>query len=144
MNVLDALRDGWRWTEIDFAEVHAVSPFGHLLFSDADRCFHYLDPELQTIEALGDRHAAETHFAREDVREVWEARALVEAARQRLGDCPEGSIYTLKPLALLQGDYAHENLCILPLVELIHFTGETARQLKDLSDGSQYRIQIVD
>ena len=144
MSVLDALRDGWAWTEINFAEVHAVSRMGHLLFSDADGCFHYLDPELRTIEVLGDEQAARAYFDKEETRKVWQAIPLVEAARERLGECPEGSVYTLKPLALLEEDYAHENLCILPLKELISWTGDVTRQLKDLPDGSQYRIQIVD
>lgn len=144
MTVLDALRDGWGWTEIAFAEVHAVGPTGHLLVSDTDRCFHYLDPELGTIDALGSEQAARAHLAREDVREVWEARALVEAARERLGDCPEGSVYTLTPAALLKGDYAPGNLWICRLEELVRFTGDVARQIRDLPDGAQYRIEISD
>ena len=142
MSALDALRDGWGWTEIDFAEIHAVSPMGHLLLSDTDGCFHYFDPDLQTIEALGSEQAARAHFAKEDTRTIWQALPLVEAARERLGDCPEGSIYTLTPLALLEGNYSHDNLWVCPLEELIRFTGGIARQLKDLPDGAQYRIVI--
>ena len=142
MSAIDALRSGWGWTLIEFAEIHAVSQMGHLLFSDTDGCFHYLDPDLGRIEALGNEQAARTHFAKEETREVWQAIALVEAARERLGDCPEGSVYTLKPLALLEGDYSPDNLWICQLDELIRFTGDMARQLKDLPDGAQYRIVI--
>lgn len=144
MSALEALRDGWGWTEIAFADVHAVSPMGHLLFSDADGCFHYLDPDLQTVAALGNEQAARAHFEKDETRQVWQAVALVDAARARLGDCPEGSVYTLKPLSLLQGDYAHDNLWICPLEELIRFTGDVARQIRDLPDGAQYRIEISD
>ena len=144
MTVLDALADGWGWTEIGFAQVHATGPTGHVLASDTEGCFHHLDPELGTIEALGDAQAARAHFARSDVREVWAAATLVEAARERLGECPDGSIYTLTPLALLEGDYHHDNLWICPLEELIRFTGDVARQTRDLPDGAQYRIEISD
>jgi hypothetical protein len=144
MSVLEALKDAWGWAEIDFAEVHNVSPMGHLLFSDAEGCFHYLDPGLGVIEALGNEEAARVHFAMEKTREVWEARSLVAAARERLGECPEGSVYSLKPLALLQGDYSPDNFWICTLDELIRFTGDVARQTKDIPDGAQYRIEIGD
>ena len=144
MSTLDALRYGWGWTEIAFAEVHQVSPMGHLLLSDADGCFYYLDPDGLRIEALGHEQAARAHLACDETREVWHAAALVEAARERLGEPPEGSVYTLTPIALLQGDYSHDNLWILSLDELLRFTGDIARQIKDLPDGAQYRIEISD
>ena len=105
MSVMEALRDGWGWTAIEFAEVHHVSPMGHLLLSDTDGCFHYLDPELRTIEALGNEQAARAHFALDETRQVWQAASLVAAARERLGECPDGAVYSLTPLALLAGDY---------------------------------------
>jgi hypothetical protein len=144
MSVLEALKAGWGWTEIEFAEVQHVSPMGHLLLSDADGCFHYLDPELQTIEALGNEEAARAHFAMDETKKVWQAASLVEAARERLGECPEGSVYSLTPLALLAGDYSPDNLWIISLEELIRFTGDVARQTKDLPDGTEYRIEIGD
>jgi hypothetical protein len=144
MTPLEAFQSGWGWTGIEFAEVCAVSPMGHVLFSDAEACFHYFDPGLLAIQALGNEEAARAHFATEETRLVWQAVALVDAARERLGGCPEGSVYSLRPLALIEGNYRHDELCILPLAELISFTGEIARQTKDLPPGSQFRIKIVD
>ena len=144
MSLLEALRDGWGWTGIDFAEIHRVSPMGHLLLTDRDGCFHYLDTELWTIEAVGDVRAEAAHFAREKTQEVWQAVASVDAAREHLGGCPEGYVYSWKPHALIEGDYAYENLWICRLDELIRLTGDLARQTRDLPDGSQIRIRIVD
>jgi hypothetical protein len=144
MSPLDALRSGWGWTGIDFAEIQAVSPMGHLLFTDTDGCFYYLDPGLLAITPLGNEAAARAHFTQEETELIWRALPLVEAARKRLGECPEGSIYSPGPLALLEGRYEAEELCILPLAELIGFTGDVARQIKDLPSGSKYRIKIVD
>ncbi len=144
MTPLDALWRAWGWTGIKFAQIQAVSPMGHLLLTDAEGCFHYFDPGLFAIEALGNEEAARARFADEETRGEWQALKLVEAARERLGECPEGSIYSLRPIALIEGDYSSDELCILPLVELISFTGEIARQTKDLPPGSQFRIKIVD
>ena len=144
MSIAAALRESWGWTEIAFAAVHSVSPMGHLVLSDSEGCYYYLDPELRSIDALGNEEATRTHFAQQETQDIWRAHALVEAARERLGEPPDGSIYTLKPLALLQGDYGYENLCILPLEELIRFTGDVSRQTKDQPERGQYEIKIVE
>jgi hypothetical protein len=144
MSVIDALRDGWGWTGIDFGEIHAVSPMGHVLFSDKEGCFHHLEPEVMTVTALGGEAAAAAHFADPDVKLAWQALGLVEPARERLGECPEGFVYSLTPMALIEGDFKPENVWIVSLEELIRFSGDMAHQTKDVSDGSQIRIRIVD
>jgi hypothetical protein len=144
MTPLDALRDGWGWTEIKFAEIRAVSRMGHMVLTDVEGCFYHFDPGLFAIKPLGNEEAARVHFADEDTRSAWQALALVETARERLGECPEGSIYSLRPIALMEGNYIPDELCILPLAELISFTGEIARQTKDLPPDSKLRIKIGD
>jgi len=144
MTPLEAFRGAWGWTGISFAEIRAVSPMGHVVFADAEGCLHYFDPGLLAIEPLGNEEATREHFASEETRLIWDATALTDAARERLGDCSEGSVYSPNPLALLEGNYDGEELCIMPLAELISLTGEIARQTKDLPPGSRFRIKIVD
>jgi len=144
MTELEALRQGWGWTGIEFARIEAVSPMGHLLVADADGCLYHLDPGLFTVAALGNEDAARAHFANDDMRLVRQAHTWVEAARERLGQCPDGSIYFLRPIALTEGNYIRDEFCILPLAELISVTGEITRQTKDLSPGAKFEITIVD
>lgn len=117
---------------------------GHLVLSDSDDRFFYLDPDGMAIIALGSREEAQEHLDGEEAKELWFGGDLLARGRELLGEPPDGKVITLKPEALIEGKYAPENLMILPLEELIHLTGSIARQIKDLPDGSQIQIEIVD
>ena len=144
-DLVEAVRSGWGWTGIVPEAIGAVSPFGHLIIRDVTGDFWYLDPELRALERIG-RTEAElfAHMNKQDVREVWQALALVDAARERLGEPGEGRCYSLKTMALLQGDYAHDNLCTIPVAELIAFTGDFERQTHHLPRGSKIQLKVVD
>ena len=144
-DLVNAVRDGWGWTGIDAAAVTAVSAFGHLIVQDRQGGYWYLDPELRTLERIaGDEAALFAHMRDDDVREIWEAHALVEAAHDRLGPPGPGQCYSLKTMALLQGDYAHHNLCTISIAELIRFTGDFERQTQHLPEGSTVQLKVVE
>ena len=144
-DLIEAVRRGWGWTGIVPEAIGAVSPFGHLIIRDVAGDFWYLDPELRKLERIGSTEAELfEHMNKPDVREVWEALALVHAARRRLGEPDEGKCYSLKTMALLQGDYDHDNLCIIPVAELIDFTGDFERQTHHLPRGSKIQLKVVD
>ncbi|MEG3181964.1 T6SS immunity protein Tdi1 domain-containing protein [Sphingomonas sp. LT1P40] len=143
--LVEAIREGWGWKGIEPDAVTAISPFGHLIVRDAKKAFWYLDPELRTLEQVAtDEAGLFTHMREPDVREVWEARALVDAAHARLGDPATGRCYTLNTLALLRGDYGHDNLCTMPVEELILFTGDFERQTHELPEGAQVQLKVVE
>ena len=64
----------------------AISPFGHLIVRDSPGAFWYLDPELRALERIAD-NADElfVHMNDPEVREIWEAQALVERAHATIG-----------------------------------------------------------
>lgn len=140
--VLHALNEGWNWCSLRATEIHDISRMGHMLISDEEGCFHYVDTDGMRLIALGDRSAAEAHFAKDEIREIWEATALVEGAGERLGQPPEGSVFTLSPRHWIDGQYSVDNMVILPLVEIAFLSGDLARQLRDLPDGAQIQIEI--
>jgi len=147
--VSDALAEivnqDWSWAGISAAAVTAISPMGHLIVRDEVGAFWYLDPEVVTLEQVAiDGTGLFAHMNRADTREVWESLALVEAAHDQLGDAGEGRCYALKVPALLGGKYVPENLCTIPIAELISFTGSLGRQTRDLPDGQKVVIKMVD
>jgi len=81
-DVLLAVNKGWNWCGLNATTVHAVSPMGHLLLSDDEGCFYYLDTDGMELTPLGDEDAAKVHFAKEETQDIWQATALVEGARQ--------------------------------------------------------------
>ena len=117
---------------------------GHLVISDSEGRFHYLDPDGMSVVPLGSQDDAQAYLDEPEAKELWWGGELVSRAREVLGEPPEGSVISLKPHAMVAGEYSAENMCILPLEELIAFSGSIAEQLKDLPDGSQVQLKIVD
>lgn len=141
-DVLAAVNKGWAWAGLEATDIHATSRMGHMLLSDAEGCFYYLDIDGLRMLTLGSQEAAKAHFDKDETREIWQATDLVEGARQRLGEPPEGSVFTLSPRNWIDGQYSVENMVILPLAEIALLSGDLARQLKDLPDGSHVRIEL--
>jgi hypothetical protein len=144
MNLVDVINKSWGWAGFKAQRVRAQSPMGHLLISDADEQFFYLDTDGMSVIALGDQAAAQAHLDTDEAKELWFGGELLAKGLELLGEPEDGSVITLKPLAMLQGDYAPENLCIMPLEELIRFSGESAKQLKDLPEGTHFSVEITD
>jgi hypothetical protein len=142
--VLEAVNEGWRWAGTTFVAIHAQSRMGHLVLSDAEGCFHYLDTDGMEMIPLGNKTALDAHFADPENLALWEAQSLIEPARERLGDPTEGHVFNLSPTDWIEGNYAPERMCHLPLKEIVFLSGDFARQLKDLPDGSQIQIEIGD
>jgi hypothetical protein len=141
---LNALRQAWGWTHVDFAEIVGQSLMGHLLVIDRTGTYHYLDPDLLSLAALGDEAAAQAYMAQDETKLVWRADALVDAATERLGFTAMGEVYSRTVSALLSGDYGHEHLVRISLVELIYLTGDLARQVHDLPDGAEIQLKVID
>ena len=141
---LAALRQGWGWTGIEFAEIVASSLFGHLLVTDRVGTFHYVDPDILGVQTLGDEAAAKTHMELGETQAIWRADAHVEAADKRLGAPRVGEVYGFTPQALVAGDYAPENMVCVELAAYIRMTGDLADQIKDLPEGAHVRIKVTD
>ncbi|KPH65840.1 hypothetical protein ACLIMP_05840 [Novosphingobium aerophilum] len=140
---LHALKVAWGWTGVDFAEEVAHSLMGHMLLIDREGIFHYLDPDLLSLSRLGDEAAAQAHMALDETKAIWRADALVDAATQRLGFTATGEVYSRTLSAILSGDYGHENLVRIDLVDLIYLTGDLARQTRDLPDGARVQLKAT-
>ena len=143
MSLVKAVNEGWGWTGLTAARVLAQSPMGHLVLSDAEDKFFYLDPDGMEIIPLGTEAEAKAHLASDEAKELWSGGALVAEGHKRFGNPPEGSVFTIKPHAMIEGRYEPENLCIMPLDELIRFTGDVAQQIKNLPDGSQIQFEVT-
>lgn len=140
---LQALNSAWGWTGVEFAEIVAQSLMGHLLTADRAGTYHYLDPDLLALFPLGDEAAAQRHMAQSETQLVWRADALVDAATERLGFTAMGEVYSRTLPALLAGDYGHEHLIRISLVELIYLTGDLARQTRDLPEGARVQLKVT-
>ena len=144
MSLVEAVNEGWGWTGLTATRVVAQSPMGHLIVVNADETFFYIDPDGMAIITLGTEAKTQEHLASDEAKQLWSGGALAEEAKKRFGEPPAGSVFTIKPHAMIEGRYEPENLCVMSLEELIRFTGDVAQQIKDLPDGSQIQFEVTD
>lgn len=69
---------------------------------------------------------------------------LVEAAKDSVGLLEEGRKYCLVIPGVLGGTYDTSNIRSVPLVELVRFSGDLGKQIRDLPDGEKIQLKIVD
>jgi Domain of unknown function (DUF1851) len=74
----------------------------------------------------------------------WNMGNLVTKAKEMLGPLTEGRKYCLKTPSVLGGEYGGSNLATVPLVELVRFSGDVAKQIKDLPNGARVQFKITD
>lgn len=143
--LVEAVRSHWGWAGIEPAQVTAISPFGHLVLRDRQGAFWYLDLELRTLDRIAeDETGLFAHMGDPEVREMWQADALVTRAKDKLGAAPEGHCYSLSIPALLEGNYASDDFWLPPVTELIACMGDIERQIRNLPDGSNITLKLVD
>lgn len=68
---------------------------------------------------------------------------LVNRAAARLGSLGPGRKYCLKIPAVLGGKYSDENLGTIDFGELIGVSGDLAKQIADVPNGSSIRIRVT-
>ena len=145
--LIEAIRTDWAWVAIDPEAVTAISPFGHLIVRDTKGAFWYLDPELRALDRVaGDETGLFAHMNDPEVREVWEAQALVERAHAAIGAPGPGRCYSLSIAALLAGNYAIDDFWHPPVAELIGVMGSIEQQLREqcVPEGGSVRLTVKD
>lgn len=145
MNIIQEIKDAWGWIGIEPTEVVGENDFGNLMIEDADGRYWRLCPEDVYCEVVANnRDELDYLSADQEFLADWYMQALVDQAKEHLGALGEGQKYCLVIPSTLGGEYAMINIKVAPLVELIRLSGSVARQIRDLPDGSQIQLRIVD
>jgi hypothetical protein len=145
VSVVAKIKQWWGWVGIDPVEVVAMNAFGNLLIRDSNGKIWRLCPEDLYCEVVAANDAELSQLLQNaKFVEDWEMRALVRAAHDKLGPLVEGRRYHLKIPAPLGGAYAADNMSAVPIEEIIAFSGDVAKQIKDLPEGAQVRLKVVD
>jgi hypothetical protein len=123
----------------------AVNAFGNVIVTDATGVVWRIRPEelsagpiAATADEL-DQVSADPGF-----RADWAMERLVDLARRHLGPPGEGRCYCLKIPGVLGGAYVPENLGTIELTELLEVSGDLARQIDNLPDGTEVRLRVKD
>ncbi|MCL2310548.1 MAG: DUF1851 domain-containing protein [Proteobacteria bacterium] len=144
MELVEEIRQSWGWAGIEPAEVIGENDFGNLIIKDKSGKYWRLCPEDCYCEVIAENRAELDAVSRnQEFLEDWYMANLVSLANAQCGPLSEGRKYCLKIPGILGGEYGGDNLATAPLVELVRFSGDIARQTQGLPDGSQVNLRVV-
>lgn len=145
MDLISEIRDAWGWVGLDPLEVVRDNEFGNLIIRSTDGKYWRLCPEDVYCEVIANnREELDRLFQDGEFLADWYMTALVEKAKESVGPLDSGKRYCLVVPGVLGGAYDESNIRSVPLVELIRFSGDIGRQIRDLPDGSQVDLKVVD
>jgi hypothetical protein len=145
MSLIDDIHEAWGWIGLEPLEVVGENDFGNLIVKDVDGKYWRISPEECYCEVVAsNRQELDALSNDQEFLHDWYMSALVSLAHDVCGPLAEGRKYSLKLPALLGGTYAGDNLAIAPLVEIVRLSGDIAKQTKELPDGTQIKLQVVD
>ena len=145
MSIIQEVKDSWGWIGIEPLTIVGENDFGNLMIEDVDGKYWRLSPEDVYCEVVAnDRSDLDRLSQDQDFLEDWYMQALVEQAKESFGELPEGRKYCLVIPGALGGEYGISNIKTAPLVDLVRFSGDLAKQIKDLPDGAEIQLRVVD
>lgn len=144
MNLLSEIKDAWGWVGIEPQEIVIENEFGNLIVKDFDDIFWRLCPEDVYCEVVAESIEAYNALIKNDeFLEDWFMSSMVSKAEKELGKLESGYKYYLVIPGALGGEYGGKNVKVAPLYEIIRFSGDLAKQIKDLPDGEQVQLKVV-
>lgn len=144
MELIGIIKESWGWTGIKPEQIIASNDFANLIVLDSDEKYWRLCPEELYLEEIADsRGQLEALFKDPDFQEDWEMAILVSQAQRHLGALGTDQRYYLVIPSVLGGGYDVTNIRKAPLSEIIALSGDIARQIDDLPDGAQIKLDVI-
>ena len=135
----------WRWKLGGAAKALALSKSGDAFIVHPDGHVDWLDTGVGQVHEVA---SSVTAFWRlleqpQDAARLLLAPVVEEFIRLK-GPIPLGRCLGFTRLPALGGTYTVENRWLAPIVEHFGVTGEMHRQIRDLPDGTQVQVRVVE
>jgi hypothetical protein len=145
MNLVASIERGWAWKGISPTLVVGENDFGNVMVKDSDGRYWRVSPEdLDCSIVANNREELDRLSQDQDFLHDWYMVAMVAEAKKLLGPLRPGYKYCLKIPGPLGGEYGGSNLGTISLTELVEVSGDIARQIEGLPDGSRVQLRITD
>jgi hypothetical protein len=142
--MLETIRQSWGWRGFDAAAVVETNKFGNVIVQASDGKFWRVCPENPSCEVIApSADVYEALWRNEEFQVDWQMRRLVQIAEAKFGPVTNDRCYCLKLPSVLGGAYEENNLGVISHVELLAFSGDVAKQIKDVPDGAQIKITLL-
>ena len=144
MNIIEEVRESWGWVGIDPVEIIAENEFGNLILKDSKERFWRLCPEDVYCKIIAESTEDYNELVKDkEFNEDWFMESIVSEAKNRLGSLKDGYKYYLVIPGVLNGDYGGDNIQSVPFYEVIRYSGDIGRQIKDLPEGSKVDLKVI-
>ena len=145
MNIIKEIIESWGWVGIEPDEIVGENDFGNLVIKDKRGKFWRLCPEDVYCEVVAENQEELDSLSRDqEFLEDWYMETLVGVAKDKYGPLKEGYKYHLVIPGVLGGEYGISNINTAPLIEIIRFSGGVGKKIKDLPDGAEIELKVVD
>ena len=145
MNIINEIIESWGWVGIKPTEIVAENEFANLILKDADNKFWRLCPEDVYCEVVAESIDDYNKLINEDeFLNDWNMTVMVNEATEMLGSLKEGYKYYLAIPGILNGEYKGTNIKTAPFVEIIKLSGNLGKQIKDLPEGAEVKLEVID
>ncbi|MCY4335104.1 MAG: DUF1851 domain-containing protein [Litoreibacter sp.] len=145
LDVLGKINKHWGWTGLKGIEIVERNEFGNLIVLGEDWAYWRICPEELTCEIVAENRSDYLQLVEsEEFQTDWNMTNLVQLARKHLGNLKKGWTFYLVVPATFGGHYDEANIRSVPLEELIGHSGDWALAIKDLPDGAQVELRVID
>jgi len=145
MSLIEEIKNSWGWVGIEPVSVIGENDFGNLMIEDSSAKYWRLCPEDGYCEIVANsKEELDALSKDQEFLEDWYMKRLVDQASEKLGPLEEGYKYFLIFSGALGGAYDTSNIGKAPLIEIVRLSGELGLKIKDVPDGTQIKIEVVD
>ncbi|UJB68300.1 DUF1851 domain-containing protein [Acaryochloris sp. 'Moss Beach'] len=145
MDLLFTVQTSWSWCGIQAVKIIAQNDFGNLLVLDDIGAYWRICPEDMYCEIIAANAEEMDDLSKdEEFHTDWEMSRLIEIGQELYGKLPPECCYCLKVPSILGGSYNRENIGTITRAEVIEFSGDLAKKIKDLPDGTKIKFTTTD
>lgn len=145
MNIISEIIKSWGWVGVNPTEIVAENEFGNLILKDADDKFWRLCPEDVYCEVVAESIDDYNELINDnDFLNDWNMTIMVNEAIEMLGELKEGYKYYMVVPGVLNGEYSGTNIQTAPFIDIIRISGNLGKQIKDLPDGAEVKLEVID
>jgi hypothetical protein len=135
----------WGWLLPPEVTVWLVNRFGDLFIVFEDGAVQRLDVALGLLKVVATNRDEFCHrIDTPRVADDWLMIPLVDALVESGVTLGPGQCYGFRTPPVLGGEYVIANIVPIPATEYISYCGDLHHQIKNLPDGAQVRIRVID
>jgi len=139
------LMDTWLWLIKDFKEILMISKLGDLFFIGYDDCIYWLATDMCDLSKVADNKQEFYSFLNDDEKvDNWFMPQLLKELEDACIYLGDHQVYSYKKMPVLGGEYTIDNLKPVDIKGHFELTGIIGEQIKDLPNGTNVKIKIVD